>query len=640
MKFSQEFIERVSSANNIVDIISQHTQLKPAGGGLMGRCPFPDHPEKTPSFSVSEVKQVYHCFGCHKSGNIFKFLETFNGMSFPEAVEFLAHRANISMPVVDKEASDKLDKLVAKKRQIIEANKLAVQYFREQFTSLPESHPAKQYATKRGLTAEVVSVFKIGYAPAEWDGLYQYLLKKGISSLIAEEAKLVKQKSGGGHYDLFRERIMFPIFDSKNEPIAFGGRILGSGDYKYLNSPETLVFSKSKTLYGLSETAKFIRSEDQVIVVEGYMDLISLYKAGIKNVVAPMGTALTAEQSKILRRHSQNIVVLFDGDEAGQNAAEKSLPTLLEADLHPKGLVLSEQLDPDEFLAQYGGETLKQIIQAAPELFSTILEKWLSDYRGEASQKIRLADQLKQVITVVADSRLRTLLIEEAALKMSVDARWLTQAILQNPAQVKTEKAVSVDASKSQAKPVEVVNNLQIKEDFIEGEKIKLSGATQAEYLLMALALKSRSNFSQYLSSNVFASILHPGVKKVLERAALVCGQDIEKFDRLVSLLTTYVDLPEKLLAPNFLDNEGDETKLLQDCIIKVRERHYKYQAHIIAQELKGQGAQQGLDPAKLEQIMNIQRNRLALRKGKDVSGDNNEALKRSPEKEEKSELE
>lgn len=637
MKFSPEFIQRVQEANNLVDIISQHTSLKPAGGGLMGRCPFPDHPEKTPSFSVSESKQVYNCFGCHKKGNIFTFLEQYNGMSFPEAVEYLAGRASISMPAVDKEQSERLDKQAIKKRQILNLNRLTMQFFYDQFQHLPAQHPAKVYAHKRVLTPDLVETFKIGYAPPEWDSLIQFLTKKGISIELMEEAKLIKARTNGtGYFDLFRDRLMFPIFDTKNEVIAFGGRILGSGDVKYLNSPETLVFSKSKTLYGLSETAKFIRSEDQVIVVEGYMDLIALYQAGIQNVVAPMGTALTHEQSRMLRRHTQNVVVLFDGDEAGQNAAEKSLPILLEADIHPKGLTLPDQMDPDEFVKAKGVTTLRELVNAAPELFNLVIGRWMLDYRGEASQKIQLADRMKPLFSAIADARLGDLYLNQVAQALSLDARWLKSAMgfensktvgaaptaIAKPTQTKTFERREQPSAPSE-KPADLTSVI---------DKIQLKGATAAETMLIGVALKNRANFDRFLESGVLAMILHPGVKNLLERAAGLYRQEPQKFDTLTSLLTTFVDDPDKLfpdsnsVGSSQSDNGDKESRLLQDCMMRVRERFLKYQAHVLGQELKA-APQDGspIDPVKLEQIMNLQRDRLSLRRATDKKEDDGE---------------
>jgi DNA primase len=620
MKFSPDFIERVSTANNIVDIISQYTQLKPSGGGMMGRCPFPDHPEKTASFSVSEAKQVYHCFGCKKSGNIFSFLQTYNGMSFPDAVEYLANRAHIPMPVAqNREESEQQDKMVQKKKQLLKVNQLAAEYFHQQFRSLAANHPAKAYAHQRGLTQEMIEEFKIGYSTEEWDGLIHFLQSRNVPLPLAEEARLIKARSGGktGYFDLFRERLMFPIFSTMGDPIAFGGRILAQGEPKYLNSPETPVFHKGRVLYGLAQTAKYIRSEDQVIVVEGYMDLVSLYQAGFKNVVATMGTALTSDHGKMLSRITKNVVVLFDGDSAGQDAAERSLPLLLAAGLYPKGLILPDDLDPDDFVKEQGAEKLREMIATAQDLFPMILTLWMKGYRGEASEKVKLATRLQSVFMSIQDLRLKQLYLAEAAARMNVEERWLRGAIGQKPS---TEN--NFRGSSPAANDVRKQNLVQEKSVSLTEEKldqIQLKGASVAEATLLGLVLKSPENFSQFLESGVQESVLHSGVREVLTKATEVYRQAPEKFDKLSSLLASYVDRPDMLIAKDFFAQAGSEDvdeadtereqKLLQDCLKKVRESFIKAQVQKLTLELKGKA-----DPEKLQQLMELQREVLTLR--------------------------
>src|SRR5437868_3538682 len=442
MKFSPEFIEKVRDANNLVDIISQYTQLKPTGSGLMGRCPFPDHQEKTPSFSLSETKQVYHCFGCHKKGNIFTFLQNYQGMSFPEAIEYLANRASIAMPEKNSsEANEYQDRQQERKKLLARVNKLANYYFIEQLKRQPVDHPVKKYIVKRGLSPDVLETFQIGYSTPEWDGLVKYLESKKVPMDLIEEARLAKARAGGktGHFDLFRDRLMFPILNPMGEAVAFGGRIIDQGEPKYLNSPETPVFVKGRILYGLAQTARYIRTEDQAIIVEGYMDLVALYQAGIRNAAATMGTALTPDHGKLLKRMTKNVVVLFDGDSAGQEAAERSLPILLSADVHPKGLTLPDGMDPDDYVKAKGAEALKDLMTKAPDLFVLILQRWMEDYRGEASQKVKLCDQLKPILEVVPDSRLKDLYVQEAARRMSVPANWLKEALFKPGGKLATE---------------------------------------------------------------------------------------------------------------------------------------------------------------------------------------------------------
>lgn len=619
MRFSQDFIERVQEANNLVDIISQYTQLKPSGSGLMGRCPFPDHVEKTASFSVSETKQVYHCFGCHKSGNLFSFLRDYQGMNFPEAVEYLANRASIPMPAPEKEDAQR-DQAAEKKKLLLKVNKLAADYFSEQLKRVPHDHPVKKYIASRGLSQEVIETFGVGYAIPEWDGLEKYLLSKNVPMALAEEARLVKARNNkSGYFDIFRDRLMFPIFSAMGEPIAFGGRYLEKkeNEPKYLNSPETPVFVKGKVLYGLSQTARYIRSEDLALIVEGYMDLVSLYQAGIRNVVATMGTALTPDHGKMLKRMTKNVVALFDGDSAGMEAAERSLPILLAADLYPKGLTLPNGMDPDDYVKKYGSEALKVELERAPDLFVMILGRWMEGYRGEASEKVKLADKLKPLFETIPDLRLRDLYLAEAAQKMGVALPWLRSAVgIQGSGPVSSQNRASMTRT-VQPSPAANPKPAADVSSSVEGGKISLQGASKAELMLLGLALKSRANFSHFESEKILESVAHDGVKKILEKATDVYRQDLNKFDKLTSLLVSYVEQPEYLfqVGPT---NEGDpgydeeaENKLLRDCFKRVKENFLREQAKRLARDLKNEPSSE-----KLEQIMNIQRNRISLNKG------------------------
>ena len=335
MRYPQDFVDKVMDSANLVEIISQHTQLKQSGNGFMGRCPFPDHKEKTPSFSVSEAKQVYHCFGCKKSGNVFTFLRDFSGFSYVEAIEFLADRSNIKIPEPEQNEqsqhqNDKHNLENAKKKSLAQVNRVAADFFKTNLARAKETDLISQYVKRRALNADTIKEFEIGFVDAEWEGLVQELNRKKISLALAEEAKLIRpRKEGNGFYDLFRERLLFPIHNLRGEVIAFGGRIYDQGEPKYLNSPESLVFNKSKILYGLFQSAKYVRSEDAIVIVEGYMDMVTLYQAGIRNCVATMGTALTEEHAKLIKRMTPNVYVLFDSDDAGQAAAERSLGILL-----------------------------------------------------------------------------------------------------------------------------------------------------------------------------------------------------------------------------------------------------------------------------------------------------------------------
>jgi DNA primase len=599
----------VQEANNLVTIISQYTTLKHSGAGFMGRCPFPDHAEKTASFSVSESKQVYHCFGCKKSGNIFSFLRDYNGMSFPEAVEYLADKAGISLPVVDDpQKNEHYNELQDKKKQMLKLNKTTSNFFHETLKRVSLDHPVKAYIQKRKLNPETIEEFQIGYAPKEWEALSAHVNRQGFSAALAEEARLITpRKEGNGHFDFFRDRLMFPVISASGEVLAFGGRILEQGEPKYLNSPETPVFNKSKTLYGLAQTAKWIRSEDSAIIVEGYMDLVSLYQAGIKNTAAPMGTALTAEQAKLIKRMTNNVVCLFDSDNAGQQAAERSLPLLLAAGLYPKGLTLPDAKDPDEFVNKFGVEALKQKIDNCPELFNMVLQMWMRDYRGEASQKVKIMDQVRPVFDAIPDKRLKSLYAQELSHRMNVGLDWVRAALTAPLDKAAAGRGPNDYSTADQGQAV-------LKNSEIPARKplISISGAPHAEILLLQLALKSRANFELAVGNSnqqILSQISHLGIKTVFEKAQQVYRQDDSKFDRLTSLLIEYVDAPELMFSNSSDLDEEKEKKMISDCVKRIQQSFLKDQA-----KKMGQGINKN-DTEKLKEIEVLNRSRISLNK-------------------------
>lgn len=608
LRYPPEFIERVLEANSLVNVISQYTQLKPSGQGYMGRCPFPDHLEKTASFSVSDAKQVYHCFGCKKSGNLFTFLKDYNGMSFPEAVEYLADRASIPLPEKTQDASSADQVLQSKKKSMLKLNKLAADFFAEVLKRAPAEHAIRAYIQKRQLKPETIQEFQIGFAPNDWEALASHLGRHQVPMVLAEEAKLVKsRKDSSGFFDLFRDRLMFPILSPSGEVLAFGGRIHDQGEPKYLNSPETLVFHKGRVLYGLAQTARYIRSEDFVVIVEGYMDLVSLFQSGIKNVAATMGTALTADHAKLIKRLTTNVIVLFDSDEAGQRAAERSLPLLLAAGLYPKGLILTDAKDPDEYVMRFGVQALQAKLKSAPDLFNLVLQMWMTDYKGAASDKIKLIDLVKPLFEAIPDARLKSLYATELAQRMNVELGWVRSA-LSMQAQV-VSSPVSHKENVSSA-PVRSV----LQSSPPAQNQFTLAGASQAEMILLQLSLKSRANFEVVLRQQILSQINQLGIKTLLENASQVYRQDPEKFDRLTSHLIDKVDRPELLFSNSSLSStefdEEKENKMILDCCRRIQQMYLKQQAKQIALGLK-----QDVDADKLKEIVELQRSRISLNK-------------------------
>jgi len=632
--YPQDFIDKVIDSTSLVDIISQYTQLKPSGRGHMGRCPFPDHQEKTASFSVSDAKQVYHCFGCKKSGNVITFLKDYNGMSFPEALEYLADRSNIPIPEMNRDHNDQASQAHDHKKKLLKANKLAADFFREILKRSPADHPIKSYIQKRKLNAETLEEFQIGYSPNEWELLVQNLNRQGISMEIADEAKLVKRRQDGtGYFDLFRDRLMFPIQSPSGEVLAFGGRIHDQGEPKYLNSPESPVFHKGKVLYGLAQTARHIRSEDLVLVVEGYMDLVSLFQAGLKNAVATMGTALTPDHARLIKRLTQNVVVLFDGDEAGQMAAERSLPILLSQGLYPRGLTLVDAKDPDEYVIKFGVESLRQKIQSSPDLFNVVIKSWMVGYRGEASEKVRLVDKIRPIFDAITDNRLKSLYADDLCQMMSVTKVWLRDSL---SGKTNAQGRQSLEVNHQQAKAQNPVTEVGSE------DKLKLSDASKVELMLLQNVLKSRANFDYLLQLNrgihstadadsnddsfkqLLSQIKHLGVRQILENALEVYRQDVHRFDKLVSLLIDKIDKPELLFQSSKLDavsvsefDEEKEKKLISDLVNRVQQEFVKAEAKRLVLDVKKDlqiNRSANLDDEKLRQISDLQKSRLSLK--------------------------
>lgn len=587
----------------------------------MGRCPFPDHQEKTASFSVSETKQVYHCFGCGKSGNIFSFLRDYQGLHFPDAVEYLAQRAGLALPVVDRNLESE-NKEQQKKKLILKVNRLALEFFEDSLQKTTSTHMVREYLKKRGLSAETVKDFHIGYAPAEWEGLVEFLKSHNVPLTLAAEAQLLKPKNSGGFYDLFKDRLMFPILNPLGEVVAFGGRILDQGQPKYLNSPETNVFVKGRILYGLSQTAKYIRTEDLAIVVEGYMDLVSLYQSGIRNTVAVMGTAFTADHGKLIRRLTRNVLMLLDGDQAGQTAAERALPLLLAAELYPKGLILPEGMDPDDYVKNHGAEALKAQIEKAPDLVSVVMQTWLKTYKGEASEKVQFCDRFKVLIRSIRDARLKDLYVDEAARRLGVEKNWMRQALTDSQHQSAYVSANSAPTN------VEVVDAAAVNASAKEVPTFEfvIQTATSLEKNALALALKSRANYEVFVNESGPEVIAHEGVQKVLQIVNEVYGQDRKQFDRLLSYLITKVDEPQALfykdLATQFVKSKNVDTvhldfagetvsgsdgyesteKLVKDVVKRLKSLRLKNQLKQLALELKMNPTAEKIDELKVLQ--------------------------------------
>lgn len=394
MYYPDEVIEEVRSSNNIVDVIGSYVRLQKKGSSYFGLCPF--HNEKSPSFSVSPNKQMYYCFGCGAGGNVFTFIMEYENQTFPEAMKVLADRAGIALPEAELTEEQKRER--NKRQLLLEINKTAANYFYYQLNN-EQGQQAREYLENRKLSKETQIHFGLGYASKYSNDLYQYLKKKGYSDQILKETGLLTYDEKHGAHDKFWNRVMFPIMDVNNKVIGFGGRVMGDGTPKYLNSPETMLFDKSRNLYGLNYARTSRKS--YMIICEGYMDVIAMHQAGFTNAVASLGTAFTIQHSVLLKRYTQEVRLAYDSDGAGQKAALRAIPILKSAGINVRVIHMNPYKDPDEFIKNLGIEAFQERIDAAESSFMfeiSVLEKNYkqSDPEGRASFMKAMARRLLQ----------------------------------------------------------------------------------------------------------------------------------------------------------------------------------------------------------------------------------------------------
>ena len=406
-RYSDEIIDEVRQTNDIVDIISQYVHLKRSGRNFFGLCPF--HNEKSPSFSVSPDKQIFHCFGCGVGGNVFTFLTKIEGINFVEAIQTLAERSNIQLPTLENNGDTAKEMLKAK---VYKVNEFAANYYHQNLYK-PESKIAQEYIKKRKLTNETLQSFQIGFS-GKFDELYQELKKQGFEEPEILESGLVNKNDRGQYIDRYRNRLMFPICDSRGRVIAFGGRVLDDSKPKYINSPENVVYSKGRNLFGLNVAKK--GDIKQLLIVEGYMDVISLHQRGITNVVAPLGTALTQQQGWLLRKSSEKIILSFDSDEAGLMAKMRALDILQDMGCDIRILQMEGAKDPDEYIIKYGNARFQNLVEKALSVIEFKVKVLKQNLNLEnVNDKIKFLNEIAKLIAKVDNTIEREVYIEKIA---------------------------------------------------------------------------------------------------------------------------------------------------------------------------------------------------------------------------------
>ena len=540
----ENLLEDILGRVDIVELISSYIQLKKAGRNFKANCPF--HHEKTASFMVSPQRQIYHCFGCGESGNAFKFLMRHERMEFPETVELLAKKTGVNLPQGDKPEAAKAASLSS---QLHKANELTLSFYESNLQASSAS-AACDYLLNRGIKLQTIKEFHLGLAGGGWDNLINFLRSKNIPLSLMESAGLVLPKEAGGYYDRFRNRIIFSVFDTQNRVIGFGARVMDNSLPKYVNSPETPIYTKGRNLFGLNLSKNFIRDSDCAVIVEGYLDFIIPYQEGIKNIVASQGTALTLEQIKLLKRYTHNVVMLYDGDTAGEMATLRSLDILIDEGMNVKTAPLSKGKDPDAIVRQEGVSSLRTKIDNAVSFFEYKLDVLKSRYNiKEAHGKSEIASQMLFTINKFDNAILRGEYIKRLSEEIKISEHYILEEMNKLKLASSGHSAVPLFPGKKQPE-INPAEKLLIKFMFEERELIE--------------------KIMQQLTPSDFQDRRTAKIVQVLHDLSLQ-GKNIEP-----NLLINYFSedeasklVCETMFMPAIL--EEDREKAINDCIRRIK---------------------------------------------------------------------
>ena len=580
-----EVVEEIISRNDIVSVVGQYVQFtKSSGQNQFGLCPF--HSEDTPSFSVSVNKQIYYCFGCHKGGNVVNFIMDVEHLTYVEALKFLAEKSGVTIP----ESNDVNYRREEEFRKRVKAVLLeAARYYYASFKS-PKGEPARAYLAKRKITPAIATQFGLGYAPDEWSGLYNYLVSKKFSQEEISKSGLFVTKNGKT-FDLFRGRLMFPIFNAMGELIAFGGRIIGDGQPKYVNSPESPVYSKQRNLYGLNFAKK--SKMKRIIVVEGYMDVISMHQAGVTNAVASLGTALTERQLDLLERYCEEVVLFYDSDRAGQNAAIRGLKMLMDRKKKHTGMTTQVRVakvpdgkDPDEFIKMYGKDEFAKVVENAVPVLEYLVD---SAYQQSLSDGRFDSVLFQQLISTYLSWEDNLILRERAAHQAATILGVSTASVMSEVGKlsVSTHREAVLRSQK------EVSKQVSIQPDRQPGEL-----ATKDELVLISLLASLGESYQTFLDTYHDAPLvtdfsmgamrtIAQEVLPILEQGKLDANRLIMAGDNLILNQRSAKDtLTEALMSVKY----GDDLKSLMshtiDYLYRVRLTVYTKQKDELAKRL------------------------------------------------------
>ena len=582
MKISipDHIIDEIRDRTDIVTVISDHVVLKKVGKNFKGLCPF--HSEKTPSFSVSPDKRIYHCFGCGVGGNVFKFLMEIQSISFPEVLKVLAERAGIPLP---RNSSDHSTDPGHKERESLrKLNEAATRYFQSLLKNPEGGLSARNYLTSRHFDAETLERYRVGWAAPTWKGLLTHVQQKSsvTQEQLLKSGLIIKKEDSSTVYDRFRGRVIFPIKDLHSNIIGFGGRSINEEDQpKYLNSPETLLYQKSETLFGMDQAKQAIRKENQVILVEGYFDQMRAVQHGVEYVVATCGTALTAKQASMLRNHAETAILIFDSDSAGRSAAEKGFDILLEHGMNVKIVVLPDGQDPDSFIQEQGAESFLEKIRNAKPFMESYIDALVRESPGQTpADKVKMANQILPLLAKIKNTVERSAWLEKFTSKTNID----DQTFLKELSKALTQNQPRMAETKSELAPL-----LNLEKHLVH---LILSDKETAQMVFLEV---DPEDFSDPILKNI----------------AQTCRQKIDNDEDLrIDQLLGQTEDPEtrNVLSRLGLDSVEFESpeRTMKDCIGKFKNIHLKSKI----KDLK----LQRLDAAKAGQVERSQELQAQLR--------------------------
>ncbi len=422
---SDDKVQEVRERAAILDVIADYVNLRKSGANYLGLCPF--HGEKTPSFNVNPGRAIFHCFGCGVGGNVFSFIMKIEGLSFPEAVKFLAKRVGVSIEERPPSAAEK--KRQDERELFYRVSELAARFYRRVLQTEPAGEPGRQYLRRRGVHEATAEAYRLGFAPDKWDALTRYLEQQRAPLEIAEKLGLVRRKESGGYYDLFRNRLLFTIADPYGKPVGFGGRVLDDGLPKYINSPESPIYHKSDILFGIDLAKQAMREQNSAIIVEGYFDHLTLYQAGVRNALATCGTALTSGHLKLLQRYAGKIYTLFDSDAAGRKATFRAMELFLEGGIPASVVELPKGEDPDSFLRKEGSEAFNARLTDARPIFDFFVRDLIESHdMGSVEGKVKVIEELAPRMKKIGNPVEKDLYLREIARLLGESERTLMKA--------------------------------------------------------------------------------------------------------------------------------------------------------------------------------------------------------------------